>query len=571
MFEENWDSFGTEESSGTAKEEDRLPEGIEGYDDRGYRVGERAAKKRRRDEEDEEEMEVKTEEEWQSNGLTFEQERELLMKISTAYAGSGAIGHVSYACEAEKRFISQILNSCRSVKFEDEPSRKHFVINRVIMKDENPLKGVLMEAKRMKEKPQDTFRRVVAALRGPRVSATMMNGVSCILCDDMTWQPLEQCVFCDDEACAELWLQTETAKTLKLFGKSEWSRCGMARHSCTAMWRSLGAKFVSDYFKRNVGERTDAAEDYDLMAFLKLNSDRIQQYMRETRKPLYDSLMGDPTFLSKLNRLKIVRCSSIRVHYMYNSTGRWPKTAAAAVAADGETKAFPVQAMASFNGDGDTLCYMGLLPKPIIHSAVLLELTKLFSINCVHQSQRLWRLFVSLARSRENPTVFRHVSPHLPINERKWDLCAANVSRVSSITALEPISTFNSATAFIGSRAASDCAKSGWDITVYNGMFHNPQKTSFSGYPKHVESSVGPSIEEVGRIGEQAAYNYLVEQYASNPAAKVVWPSEEVEGGLPYDLFVTFPGGVHYYEVKATTVSYLLSFLNVLCVLCCFC
>ena len=566
MFEENWDGFGSEDEKTSPKTEEE-------------RVAAPAAKKRRRDDDtsvegknegkkEEEEQQEKEEEEWTVNGLTREQEHAALVRVAAALAASASGATVAYTGDAERRFVAAVLRCCRSVAAEDEPTRSRIAVAARSDADTAdrgaPLavrvQGVLDAAARTHERAHDTFRRVTALLaatpvRALAAAAPALARVRCVLCEDGAWRPLAACLYCDDDACAALWerVQASTSTTTSesgaaLFGRSAWALGGLQRHRCAALWRHAGARFVSDLFERRVGDRRDAADDYDLMAFLRLHSDRIQQHVRATRRATYD-LLAATGVAARLCNLRIVRCTSFRVHEVFRGTNNSTSTSV------GE-RAFEVEgAVAALcrERDGDVLCYASTLPAPLVPAAVLLEATKALSATARHASQRVWRVLVALAASRDRADACRRAHGTLPPHEPRWALCDTHVRGVGSVTALEPVAALDTAAAFLGAGGAAACARAGWDVCVYNGMFQRPGATHLA--PDAALDADAAVVEGIGRAGEEAAHAFLCRQYAAVPGARVVWASEETEGGFPYDLFVTLADGTtHYYEVKATAV-----------------
>lgn len=203
--------------------------------------------------------------------------------------------------------------------------------------------------------------------------------------------------------------------------------------------------------------------------------------------------------------------------------------------------------------DEDVLFYASGLPKPLVPAALLLEATKVFSVNARRASQRLWRVLVALAASRDRADALRRAHGTLPPREPRWALCDAHVQGTSSVTVLEPVAALDGAAAFLGAAGTTACARAGWDVCVYNGAFQRAGTAHLA--PDPALPADEALVEGIGRAGEEAAYHYLRRQCADVPGARVVWPSEETEGGLPYDLFVTLPDGtIHYYEVKSTAV-----------------
>ena len=421
MFEENWDGFGSEDEKTSPKTEEE-------------RVAAPAAKKRRRDDdtsvegknegkkEEEEQQEKEEEEEWTVNGLTREQEHAALVRVAAALAASASGATVAYTGDAERRFVAAVLRCCRSVAAEDEPTRSRIAVAARSDADTAdrgaPLavrvQGVLDAAARTHERAHDTFRRVTALLaatpvRALAAAAPALARVRCVLCEDGAWRPLAACLYCDDDACAALWerVQASTSTTTSesgaaLFGRSAWALGGLQRHRCAALWRHAGARFVSDLFERRVGDRRDAADDYDLMAFLRLHSDRIQQHVRATRRATYD-LLAATGVAARLCNLRIVRCTSFRVHEVFRGTNNSTSTSV------GE-RAFEVEgAVAALcrERDGDVLCYASTLPAPLVPAAVLLEATKALSATARHASQRVWRVLVALAASRDRADACR--------------------------------------------------------------------------------------------------------------------------------------------------------------------
>ena len=593
MFEENWDGFESEEgekTAPTAAEQAAAP----------------AAKKRRREAEvsadcgEKKQQEEEEEEERVVNGLTREQEHAALVRVAAALAGSATGAAVAYAGDAERRFVAAVLRCCRSVAAEDEPTRSRIAVAARSDSDAGsssaePLavrvQAVLDAAAQRHEHAHDTFRRVtvlLAATPAPALAAAApaLARVPCVLCEDGAWRPLAACLYCDDEACAALWERvvgdsgtgTGSKKdsdaaggARHLFGRSAWARGGLPRHRCAALWRCAGAAFVSDRFERRVGARRDAADDADLMAFLRLHSDRVQQLVRATRRATYDLLAASGA-AARLARLRVVRCRSFRVHDVLrspippgsSSSSSSSSNSSSSVSSSASTgaateRAFEVAAVAALcrEGDGDVLCYASTLPAPLVPAAVLLEATKVLSVNARHASQRVWRLLVALAGSRDRADACRRAHAPLPPREPRWALCDAHVRGTASLTVLEPVAALDRAAAFLGAAGAAACARAGWDVCVYNGPFARAGATHLTADAALADGDGSDSavIARVGRLGEEAAHSFLCRQYADVAGARVVWPSEETEGGLPYDLFVSLPDGTtHYYEVKATAV-----------------
>ena len=289
--------------------------------------------------------------------------------------------------------------------------------------------------------------------------------------------------------------------------------------------------------------------------FLSRHSEALQRYIMFARPAAYQELttVGSPAstlFSKRLSRLRVVRCTpylhiqrSLRVSAQ-RSRQLTPPTPCAALLT------------------GDTLYFWGAVPAPAVPVALFSEMSRVFSLDGSHVTG-IAGLLTELASGNDSPDALSGV-PQLPsMNVSPWRPCAKscaplkennnNSNCVASVaTLVAPVVPMDTTLALMGS-ARAEAKLPLYNVSVYT-LRGGPKPFNPEG-KLHKDENVA-----VGRLGEEVAYRFLLEQNAGS-GAKVTWPNETVDGGLPYDLFVTYAGGeVQYYEVKATSSYVNISF-----------
>ena len=294
-------------------------------------------------------------------------------------------------------------------------------------------------------------------------------------------------------------------------------------------------------------------EDNLVEFFLSRHSESIQRYLMFTHPETYFALTNSASpfsaqFTYRLGRLKIVRCTpSLQVKFSLR---------ASSMTSSRSRQVTPPAPCVSVRVD-ETIYFWGVVPKPAVPAALFAEISRLFSPVGLHNAG-LSALLADLSGGDSSPAALAALPPLPSINEVVWRPCIKSSPyfkdgcELSVVNFVAPVESMEPTHALLGDNVAKSHVPL-YDVTVYT-IRNGAQKIKLEGKIHNEEN------QWIGRVGEEVAYKFLCEQFAGT-GSKVTWPNEVVDGGLPYDLFVTHPGGeVHYYEVKSTSSSLNISF-----------
>lgn len=294
-------------------------------------------------------------------------------------------------------------------------------------------------------------------------------------------------------------------------------------------------------------------EDIPAELFLARHSESIQRYLMFTHPTTYFSLSNSASpfstaFSRRLNHLKIVRCApTLQVRYSLN---------ASSLSSSRSRQVTSPTPCASIRV-GDVIYFWGVMPPPAVPSALFAEIARAFSPVGAHDVG-LSALLADLSGGVTSPASLAELPPFPAFSDIVWRPCSKSCPcfkdgcNAAVATLVAPVESMDPTEALMGSKNA-DSQMPLYEVTVFT-LKGGPQKFSPEGTIHKDENKV------VGRMGEEVAYRFLTEQFAGTGSV-VTWPNEVLDGGLPYDLFVTHAGGeVQYYEVKSTSSSVNISF-----------